>query len=534
MGYTMQFLQGAEVLKSYTRSGFRNSGGIDNNAMQAILLELLELVSSVHTHQVEIGDFNSLGVLVLNGATHLIDADSFQFGGFMCRSFTPRFVDPTLCNKDELVLANDFSEASDWYAFAMMVFESLTYVHPYGGVLKGSLAKTVTHDDRSLHRVSVLHRDVVYPAKGIPLDRLSDDFLHFYHQLLEKDVRGMFPRALLERMRWHRCGTCGTEHTHRTCPACKAQVPSTCFAETRHGRLIMTPVFRTTGRIVQATTEAGKLRYLFWKDGSFYRENDRLVTAGALSSKLKTRILGETTIFSQGGAAVAMSPGAEPKIENVDSYRDTFPVFDTNGQHYFRIFSGRLTRDTELGEKFLARVVSNQTLVWTGPKFGFGTYRVGAIRSSFVFDANTGAQLDVTLPLHIGDPLDATCYFTPHACWLFVASNEYGDIMHDCIVIRRDGTVSAHARAKDGDGSWLDSFTGKAALSLPKGDGVTHALLSIGDAGMVRIEEQNGSLVESTRWPDTQGALRPSDLLIPSAQGIFVVRSNEILLARLQ
>lgn len=533
-GYTMRFLQGGEVLKSFTRSGFRNSAGVDNNAMQGILLDLFDLVSSVHQRGTQIGDFNILGVLVLNGVSYLIDADSFQFGGFMCRSFTPRFVDPTLCKKDEMVLAKDFSEASDWYSFAMMAFETLTYVTPYGGVLKGPLAKTMTQDERPLRRVSVLHKDVTYPAKGTPLDRLSDDFLHYYEQLLHKDVRGTFPRGLFEKTRWHRCGTCGIEHTHRSCPGCKAIVPSASLVEVRRGRLVLTTVFKTEGRILNATADAGKPRYLYWRDGAFYREGDRLVTRGDLSAKLKTRILGDTTAFSQGGGVVAtMSVAADPVVRMVDSYRDTFPVFDTNGKNLFWISSGRILRDGELGEKFLSRSVPGQTLLWTGPKFGLGTYRVGQIRHSFVFDADTGVQREVSFPRPVGDPLDATCYFTPHACWFFIASNERGDIMHDCFVIRRDGTIAAHERAKEGDGSWLDSFMGKTAISLPKGDGVTHALLSVGDAGMCRIEEQNGSLVETTRWSDTQGVLRPTDLLVPSSQGILVVRNNEILLAKL-
>lgn len=533
-GYTMQFLQGAEVLKSYTRPGFRNTAGIDNNAMQSILLDLYDLVSSVHRHEVQIGDFNILGVLVLNGNCYLIDADSFQFGGFMCRSFTPRFVDPLVCKKDELVLAKDFSEKSDWYAFSAMAFETLTHVPPYGGVLKGTVAKGITQDDRPLYRVSVLHKDVTYPTKGTPLDRFSDDFLHYYERLLHGDERGLFPRDLLTT-KWHRCRTCGIEHSHKSCPACKAVVPSASLVEVRRGRLVMTSLFKTDGRILTASVEGGRLLYLYWKDGFFYREDGEVVTSGALSAKLKVRLLEGTTIFSQGaGVAAKVTLGKEPDVVMVDSYRDTFPVFDTNGRNFFRITSGRIIRDGEIGEKFIGRGVPNQTLFWTGTKFGFGTYRVGQIRNSFVFDVDTGVQHEVLLPRPIGDPIDATCYFTPHACWFFVASNERGDIQHDCFVMRRDGTIAADQRAKEGADSWLDGFMGKAAISLSKGDGVTHALLSIGDSGMYRIEERDGSLIETTRWSDTQGVLYPTDLLIPSNQGIYVVRNNEIFLAQLK
>jgi hypothetical protein len=534
MGYTMEFLRGAESLRSYSKPGFRNSAGVDNNEMQRILSDLHGLVSSLHASKVQIGDFNNLGVLVLNGRAYLIDADSFQFGKFMCRSFTPRFVDPLLCSPDTMLLAKDCNEASDWYAFATMVFESLTYVSPYGGVLKGELAKKITHDDRPLHRISVFHPDVVYPVKGVPLDRLSDDMLHFYHQLLEKDARGVFPRDLLERTHWSRCLSCGWEHARRTCPACLVNAPSAYFVEDRRGRLIITPVFRTQGRVLSATLEAGKLKYLYHEDGAFKREGGREVTTGELSSKLKVRILGDASIFSERGNVAVLKPGEKPQVEMVDSYRDTFPVFDTNGEHFFRVSGGRLVRSGDLGEKFLARVVSNQTLFWVGSRFGFGTFRVGAMRQSFVFDAESGVQREVVLPPISGDPIDAACYFTSQACWLFLASVERGNTMHDCVVIARDGQVLAHHREKEGQGGWLDSFTGKAAVSLTKSDATTHALLSIGDNGLVRIEVEGGQLSETTRWPDTAGVMRPSDLLLPSAEGLFVVRASEILSLKLQ
>lgn len=535
LGYTMQFVQGGEVLKSYTRAGFRNNAGLGNNAMQGILLKLHELVTEVHSQRVQIGDFNILGVIIRNGTPYLIDADSFQFGDFKCRSFTPRFVDPILCKKDELVLTKDFTESSDWYSFAVMAFEALSYVAPYGGVLKGALAKSLPASDRPLHRISVMHRDVTYPIKGTPLDRFSDEFLHYYDQLLHKDTRGSFPRDLLERMSWHRCGTCGIEHTHRSCPTCKTSIPAAALVEVRRGRLILTSVFKTDGRILHATMHKGKPQYLYWKNGVFFREGDRQVTEGELSTQLKTRILGNTTIFAQGNGRMAtLAPGETPAIRQVDSYRSTFSVFDTNDQHVFWLSGGRILRNGDLGsDKLLGNGVTGQTLFWTGPKFGLASYRVGQIRHSFVFDTKTGVQYNVSIPQSVTDPIDANCYFTPQACWLFIASKERKDIIHHCFVIRRDGSIAATERAKDGDGTWLDSFLGKTALSLRKDNGVTHALLSIGDKGMVRIEEHNGSLSETTRWPDTQGVLRSTDLLIPSSQGVLVVRNNQILLAKL-
>ncbi|MBI4276394.1 hypothetical protein HY629_00990, partial [Candidatus Uhrbacteria bacterium] len=97
LGYTMPFVQGAEVLLRYAERGFRE-GKIPQAAVLEIFKDLYGTVDGIHKASVVIGDFNDLNVLVDGTHAHVIDTDSFQFGNFPCRVFTTKFVDPTLCD----------------------------------------------------------------------------------------------------------------------------------------------------------------------------------------------------------------------------------------------------------------------------------------------------------------------------------------------------------------------------------------------------------------------------------------------------
>ena len=65
---------------------------------------------------------------------HLIDVDSYQFGGFTCSMFSERFVDPRLCDAQQLVPVRPHDAESDWFAFAVMAFRSLLGVGPWSQV----------------------------------------------------------------------------------------------------------------------------------------------------------------------------------------------------------------------------------------------------------------------------------------------------------------------------------------------------------------------------------------------------------------
>jgi H/ACA ribonucleoprotein complex subunit 3 len=536
VGFTMQSITMAQVLRQYSKPNFRQQSGIDHDAIVRLYLEMHGLVTGLHAKQVQIGDFNHLGVLVKQATPYLIDADSFQFGKFKCRSFTPRFVDPLVCLPNELLLNSGHSELTDWYAFALMLFECLTYVAPYGGVLTGPKAKSVHPDDRPLARLSVFDSAVRYPDKGIPLTNLSDDLLEFYRKLLQEDWRGVFPIRLLERMRWVKCSACGAVHCRPKCPVCAVAVPGAHAPDMveRRGRVTVTRLFNTPGVILDANlSPGGKVDVVWHEDGAFYRENRVEVLRGDLEPGLVTRVCGPTTLFGSGNTLLAVTPGQQPQSMSVDTYRSTLPVFDATTGGYVWVAGGRIQRNDTLGPKYLGPTLTGQTMLWMGSKFGFGTFRVGDLRRAFVFELDRQSLNDrVELPHFKGDPIEAECAFSSQRCWFFTVHEERGRTIYRCSVIDHSGAVVASAEAQEGDQSWLAVGHGRCAVTLPgKDPKVVHALFLVtDDEELIRvdIDEATGSFVEKVRFPDTKGLVHHDDRLFMSNDGLVLVGTNEV------
>lgn len=534
VGFTMPAISGATVLRQLTKPGYRASTGISNADIVKLFTELHRVVTGLHEQKVQIGDFNYLGILVKQLTPYLIDADSFQFGQFHCRSFTPRFVDPLVCPKDNLLLTGDHSENTDWYAFALMLFECLTFVAPYGGVLTGDKAKKIKPDDRPLHRISVFSTEVRYPDKALPLAHLSDEVQQYYKDLLHQDKRGPFPLRLLSSMAWAVCTSCGAVHSRPKCPVCSVASPvkQPVVLEERHGKVTVVRHFLTTGVIIDAAIHNGKLILLYHEDGIFYRENRQQVMPGRLQAGLTAHVAGDNTIFATGNTMAVLAPGQSPQKHQVDTYRGQFPVVSSNGSNYFYLNNGRIERNDSLGSKLLGHTLTGQTMAWAGPKFGFGTYRVGNIRKAFIFDTDNNSVNDsVNLPIH-DDPIEADCLFSSHRAWLFTVHDEKGVTVHRCTVVDRSGNVVATAQANEGDGSWLGNGYGRCAATLG-GSGsanLVHCLFVGSDEGLKRIDEENGALVEKVRFPDTKGLVRSDDRLEISNQGIHLIGTKEVRL----
>jgi hypothetical protein len=218
-----------EPLHSYGEPRWRRDHPIDGADLVAALLALHDAIAGLHRAGVVIGDCNDLNVLVDGRRVHLIDVDSYQFGGYACPMFSERFVDPRLCDQ-ALVPVRPHDAASDWFAFAVMAFRSIFGVSPWGGVTRRCSGAA-----RVLQRISVYASDVIYPRAARPLAIVPDELGEAFRAIFERDHRSRFPRELLERLRLRRCGACGDEHGRLRCPACQAQahVPPAVV----HGRL---------------------------------------------------------------------------------------------------------------------------------------------------------------------------------------------------------------------------------------------------------------------------------------------------------
>jgi H/ACA ribonucleoprotein complex subunit 3 len=390
LGYEMKLISNSEVLMRYSERSFR--AAIPNQDVNTIFRGLHTTVDATHQAGVVIGDFNDLNVLVSNTEAYIIDADSCQWGPYLCKVYTNKFVDPILCNPTGMI--KHHNENSDWYAFSVMLFQSLLFVDPYGGVYRPKNPKDkIPPSARQLKRITVFNPEVIYPKPAVPYWVLPDDLLNHFHRLFEQDVRGVFPVGILENMRWTQCNTCGLVHARDKCPQCNQAAPGTItkreVVKVDGKKIIFDRLFQTSGRILFATYQNG-IKYLYQNDGEtcFRREDGSIAVDNITDNpKMRFRINGKNTLVAMGHKMFLLSPNQTPESVMVDNF-GSLPMFDANQNHRYWLTNGRLWRNGLLGNELVGESLENQTLFWVGDKFGFGFYQSGEMSMHFTFDSN--------------------------------------------------------------------------------------------------------------------------------------------------
>jgi H/ACA ribonucleoprotein complex subunit 3 len=521
LGYTMRFLKGYEVILRYADRNFRQAG-ISNEQVVNTFLDLHKTVCGVHNAGVVIGDFNDLNIMAANNEACIIDADSFQYRGFLCTVFTEKFVDPLLCNQSDIrpSLFKTYNPESDWYAFNIMLMQSLLFVGPYGGIYKPKdKKKRINHATRPLKRITVFNPEVKYPKPATHYNVLPDSLLQHFHLVFQEDKRIIFPVDILESMRWTACTSCGTSHARRVCPVCVQFSPSA-VVETVRGNVTCTRDFQTSGMILFATMQGGRLRFLYYEGGEFKRENNLYSVKGSLKPTMRFRICGKYTLVGEKDQLVKLASGEKPEKITVDSF-GSLPLFDSNSQSNYWIYDGRLMKEDTYGPKHIGDVLSKQTLFWVGSKFGFGFYRAGNFNVGFVFNTSGGAINDsVKLPPIRGQLIDSTCFFADDWAWFIISTREKGRTTNKCMIIKSNGDIKATAEATDGDGSWLGTIRGKCAAG--------NFLLAATDDGIVRVEPVGGNLDVIKDFPDTEPFIDAGCHLFPGRGCLYVVSRRSI------
>jgi tRNA A-37 threonylcarbamoyl transferase component Bud32 len=537
LGYTMSFVDGAEELMRFGDPKLRDLAESSARA----LVDLHGTVAGLHALGVVIGDFNDLNVLVKDEQAHLIDADSFQFGGFLCRVFTERFVDPRCCDPQETrpILCKPYSADSDWYAFTVMVMQTLLSVGPYGGIYRPkSVAARMPECARPLRRITVFHPEVRYPKPAAPYAVLPDDLLHHLHRVFEDDLRGAFPRALIEDLGWTRCPACAAGHARAVCPFCVTTAPAALKEITVvRGEVTATRLFSTKGVVLAAAVEDGELRYLVHEGQEYRREDGRVVLNGPLDLLARFAVRGSETFLARGSRVITIEGGVVTDRLQVDRV-GMRPVFAVNAHHRYWVQGGRLLRSTE-GSRTgtlldaasptfaIGEVLAGQTRIWVGDRHGFGFYRAGNLSVAFVFDADRpGIKDTVKLPFLAGQLVDATCVVGDDRAWVLLAAQSGGRTRHQCVVVHRDGEVIATAEGDADDGTWLGTLRGKCAVGA--------FLLAATDGGLVRIEDRHGALVETRQFPDTEPFVTRASTLFAGPRALHVVEATTIHTLRIR
>ncbi len=526
VGYAMRRVSPAEPLFRLADPAFRRAGFTGGQVVHAFT-RLWSAVEGLHRQGVVLGDFNDRNVLLTGAEPWLIDADSFQYAGFLCPVFTDRFVDPLLCDAGQSgpVQARPHVVDSDWYAFAVLLMQSLLFVGPYGGIHRPKdPSRRVAQAARPLHRITVFHPEVQYPKPAASPKTLPDDLLARLSAIFEHDQRGAFPLPLVEGLRFERCASCGIEHARAACPTCRPSATASVQTATRvRGGVCCHHVFETRGVILAARVDR-EPAWLFHEQGAYRREDGSVVLRGELDPRLRFELRGRDTLVGRTGELGIVRPGTSPVRVLADR-------FATDGRRLFWTHDGQLLRegDVQLGTaapQRVGEVLSGQTRFFVGPAFGIGLYRAGNLSVGFVFENDRGGLNDqVRLPQLTGELLDATATLDDRRAWLRLRLASNGRTRHLCVVVSRTGAVEAVAEAPAGDASWLGTLGGACAVG-----GV---LLAATDAGLVRVEVQGKGLAVTREFLDTEPFVSSDDRLLVGRQGLYVVQARSVSLLQM-
>ncbi len=510
VGYTMPLVPGAEDFGRLAQRKWR-VGVVSNAGLTAVFRELHSLVEALHASRVVIGDFNDGNVLFTpsppqgrGGHVHLIDADSMQFGGFPCPVGHERFLDPRLYGVD-LSIAPRFDDGSDWYAFAVLLFQSLLSVHPFGG----THAKLPTLLRRAEARHSLMKSDVVVPRLAVPPKVLPDDLLHWFLAVFEKDARQTFPSSLLQ-LGWTTC-TCGLEHARAVCPECRTLGPLVTRQVLRSkGRCTARTAFETNGRVLHAVMQGG-LRYLAEENGTLRREDGTVISTQLAGAHRSYGIAGPVTWIADGEGHVEKWQADRLVERTQTSLRHHWPVLASATTVTYRQEQAWLI-EQHSGAR-VGQVLEGQTWLWTGERLGLGFYRAGGLTVSFLTRVGKAGLKQLDGITWSGRIIDADAVFdAKHALLTVVCADGGRDLVHRWLI---DESGVVLAKSSGGAGGHAALLSGRVVLAT--------------DGGLVAMKNDSGVLIEAMQFPDTQPFVSAGDELLPNADGsLFVVGARDI------
>lgn len=126
IGYIMPKVSGEEI-RVLTSKKYLKANGIGTNDILKMLVRIQEVIEQIHKAGVYIGDLNDQNILFdAKGDVFFIDCDSWSIGTEKCEVVMDLYRDP-------LMSGNDFSESTDLYAESILIWKTITRIHPHGG-----------------------------------------------------------------------------------------------------------------------------------------------------------------------------------------------------------------------------------------------------------------------------------------------------------------------------------------------------------------------------------------------------------------
>ena len=188
IGYIMNDLSDIDEFGSLTNRKTLKSYGLKISGLTKMLVSLRNTIKQLHDKNIFIGDLNDSNVVFnSNFDTFILDTDSWSVGAYPCTVAMESFKDPKL-------IGTKFSEKTDAYAFAILVFKTLTRLHPFGGVTTPDL-DLITRMQKGLSVLNPKTKAII-PKIIDPWDFMSPELIEFLHKIYDKNLREFLEKTL--------------------------------------------------------------------------------------------------------------------------------------------------------------------------------------------------------------------------------------------------------------------------------------------------------------------------------------------------
>ena len=224
VGYAMDKLENSEDLHMLTKTKYLIAAGLSNKDVLTIMTFIGINLEYLHAMGILIGDISDYNFQIVGKSGYFIDVDSWGIiGKFPPDAYTVLFTCPDSYARDGSI---KFSLENEYYNFAVLAFNILTRIHPFGGTYLPN--KGLSIPERMKKKISILGRH----AKDIKIPKVIDSW-KWISPKLEKDFIDIFEngkrfditpdlKELLDNMKY--CRTHGIYYysKYNECPICNA------------------------------------------------------------------------------------------------------------------------------------------------------------------------------------------------------------------------------------------------------------------------------------------------------------------------
>ena len=541
VGYAMPIVEGGFEIRRLAERAFRDAA-FATSSVTSVFQRASRVLSTLHARGVFVGDLNEGNLLVtpavgaVSSSVRFIDADSLHFPAHPCTVAHERFLDPRLYGVDLATpdppthgaRSLGFDADSDHYALAVLLFQSLLFVHPYGGVHRAH----ATLLRRAEARCSVLRADVTLPRAAVRADVLPDALHEHFARTFDGDHRAALDPSWLE-VPWSRCG-CGLEHARARCPACtktvfvdasasvsQHRISRSASVISRRGRCTARRVLDARGPTLAVAVQR-ELSWVLAEGDALTREDGSRVGAPSPPAGARVAIDGRTTWIAHAGVAIGWRDGRE--IAHLACAGGPFgPAFDAGDRGALRVHGDHIL---DASGNRVASCPGGLTWLRVGASLGLAIYRAGAVARAVTVRLGDAGGRDVALPPSLfADAkvvaLDAA--FDDHHILVSALLERRGAPERATFLLDDRAEILAIAEGREGDGPLLGALGG-CALAAGR-------VVAVGVEGLALYDADPSTrrFVARAQFPDSAPFVSSSDALFAAPNGdLFVVGPRSI------